>query len=108
MTINIAKDFSETPGGRFITEGPFSGEDFRIRLLSPMYIEAVDKGEKLTIEFDGCYGYATSFLEEAFGGLVRERREKGIIRNMVFISNDDVTVPKLIEKYVANAEEEIK
>ena len=47
-------------------------------------------------------------MEESFGGLVRERKEKGVLRHMKFISNDDMTVPKLIAKYVQNAENELK
>ena len=31
MTINIAKDYSKTPGGRFIKEGEYSGEDLEKR-----------------------------------------------------------------------------
>lgn len=108
MIINISRDFSETPGGRFISEGSHSGEEFRKRILGPKYSEAINKKEQLTIEFDGCFGYATSFLEEAFGGLVRERKEKGILKNMIFISEDDITVPRLIEKYVVKAESELK
>lgn len=108
MRINIANDFSKTPGGRFVTEGAYSGQEFREKILSPRYNEAIEKNEKLEINFDGCFGYATSFLEESFGGLVRERKEKGVLRHMKFISNDDVTVPKLIAKYVENAENELK
>lgn len=108
MIINIARDFSETPGGRFVSEGTFSGEEFRIKILEPKYLEAIALGEVLTVEFDGCYGYATSFLEESFGGLVRETKQKGILKHMKFISNDDITVPLLIEKYVKMAEQQLK
>lgn len=103
--IIVAKDFSDTPGGRYINEGEFSGELFRKQLLASRYQEALDLGEKLIIDFDGCFGYATSFLEESFGGLVRERGEKGILNHMKFISNDDLTLPDSIEKYVKKAEE---
>ncbi len=108
MKIKISNDFSDTPGGRFISEGAFSGEEFRRNILSPKYKEAISKGEILEIDFDGCFGYATSFLEESFGGLVRERKEKGILDNMRFISNDDITVPILIKKYVSNEEKNIQ
>ena len=104
MNIKISIDFSTTPGGRFIHEGEYSGEKFRIELLSPQYKEALEKGEKLIIDFDGCYGYATSFLEEAFGGLVRERKEKGTLDHIELISEDDVTIPDLIREYVLKQE----
>lgn len=108
MLIKIAEDFTTTPGGREIKEGPYSGEEFRKKLLGPLYQKALDSGEKLIVDFDGCFGYATSFLEESFGGLVRERKEKGILNNIELVSLDDVTVPVLIRKYVDKAEAELK
>lgn len=107
MLIKIADDFTMAPGGREIKEGPFSGEAFRIELLSPKYAEALKRGEKLTVDFDGSFGYATSFLEESFGGLVRERREKGILNNIIIISEEDLSVPKLIAEYVEKAENKL-
>lgn len=106
-TITIEKDFSNTPGGRYIKEGPNSGEEFRKNILLPIYKETIKNGEKLEINFDGCYGYATSFLEEAFGGLVRELKQKGILENIVIISMDDASIPELIEGYVKEAEESL-
>jgi hypothetical protein len=37
----------------------------------PLVREAISNKVKLVIDLDGTAGYATSFLEEAFGGLVR-------------------------------------
>lgn len=65
--IDIGKDFSPTPAGRFPSEGPFSGEAFRERLLVPALAET----KSLAIVLDNTEGYGSSFLEEAFGGLVR-------------------------------------
>lgn len=70
-TLRIAKDFSRTPGPRYETEGDFSGEVFRKTILLPQIQEAIATGHKLRIELDGTAGYGTSFLEEAFGGLIR-------------------------------------
>lgn len=66
-TISIAKDFSPYPAGRFRRDGPFSGEQFREDLLEP----SVRNESEITIDFDGARGYGSSFMEEAFGGLVR-------------------------------------
>ncbi|MCI8749408.1 MAG: STAS-like domain-containing protein [Lachnospiraceae bacterium] len=104
LTIQICKDFSDTPGGRYICEGEYSGEKFREELLLPKYNEAEDKGEKLRVEFDGCYGFGTSFLEEAFGGLVRVYKKEKVLDRLVIISKEDETIPGLIEKYVKEAE----
>lgn len=107
MLIKIAEDFSITPGGREIKEGPYSGELFRKDLLSPKYEKAIQKGEKLTVDFDGCFGYATSFLEESFGGLVRERKEKGILKNIELVANEDLSIPRLVHEYVEKAERKL-
>ena len=107
ITINIANDFSRTPGARYKTDGYFSGEEFREKLLCPKYLEAKQKGERLTVNFDGCYGFATSFLEESFGGMVREFKEKGLMDIVDIVSNDDVSIQGLIYSYVKKAEEEI-
>ncbi|WP_368507918.1 STAS-like domain-containing protein [Bradyrhizobium lupini] len=71
--IEIGRDFSRTPGGRLISDGPFSGQLFRDRTLAPALKDAVARGEKVTVVLDGPRGYLSSFLEEAFGGLVRFR-----------------------------------
>ena len=72
IIIEIAKDFSRTPGGRRISDGPFSGELFRDRLLAPALRRARETGERVIVILDGTRGYLSSFLEESFGGLVRK------------------------------------
>ena len=67
-TLNIAKDFSRSPAGRFETDGPFSGEAFREKLLRP----ALATSERVEVDLNGALGFGSSFLEEAFGGLVRK------------------------------------
>lgn len=105
--IIIAKDFSETPGARHYNEGEFSGEQFREEVLVPNYLDAVENGEKLIIDLDGCYGFATSFLEESFGGLVRKLKKRGSLKNMEIICTEDSTLVKLIEEYVKDAEDRL-
>jgi hypothetical protein len=67
MMISIANNFTQTPAGRYKTDGPFSGERFREELLVP----ALKAGNNIEINLDGTLGFGSSFLEEAFGGLVR-------------------------------------
>lgn len=107
IQINICKDFSDTPGGRYKREGNFSGEEFRENILLPKYNYALESGEKLSINFDGCFGFGTSFLEEAFGGLVRVHKKKNILSHILLISEEDETVPELIEQYVNDAEKRL-
>ena len=71
MTYKIAEKFSTTPGGRFRKHGPYSGEEFREDELRHLLQSAISAGEKLAIVLDGTAGYGSSFLEEAFGGLIR-------------------------------------
>lgn len=61
------KDFSKYPGPRYETLGENSGEKFRDSFLIP----AITENDEVCIDFDGVFGYGSSFLEEAFGGLVR-------------------------------------
>lgn len=100
IIINIAIDFSVTPGGRYISEGPFSGEEFRTKYLKPKYLEAVEKNEILQINLDGCFGYPSSFIDESFGGLARELNNKNILDNIEFISYDQPTLIDYIKKCV--------
>lgn len=100
MRINVGKDFSTEPAGRFRTDGPFSGEAFRDDILLP----AIRKSEKTVIELDDTEGYGSSFLEEAFGGLVRIHKMSAayILARIKF-----VTIEKLlkaeIEHYIKSA-----
>ena len=107
MKIDIAREFSETPGGRTIQEGDFSGELFREELLLPLYEAAIQKKEKLEIYFDGAYGYPPSFLDEAFGGLVKKLKIRNIMDNILINSSEDLTIDRRIRKYVSDAEKEV-
>jgi hypothetical protein len=69
--IEVGKDFSRTPGGRYINDGPDSGQLFRDRFLVPELRKSIERNERLTVVLDGPRGYLSSFLEEAFGGLIR-------------------------------------
>jgi hypothetical protein len=74
-TISLATDFSPFPGGRFRTDGPFSGEVFRDDVLLPLLRDAINGGQPLTVVLDGVAGLPSSFLEEGFGGILRKAPE---------------------------------
>jgi hypothetical protein len=67
MNISIAKDFSDVPWGRSPDDSVFCGANFRDEKLVP----ALKTGEKVVVSLDGVEGLGSSFLDEAFGGLVR-------------------------------------
>ncbi|MCM1363700.1 MAG: STAS-like domain-containing protein [Ruminococcus sp.] len=103
MIIKISRDFSETPGARYKSEGKFSGEEFREDVLIKHFENAKEQGQTLTIDFDGGYGYPTSFLEEAFGGLARIYSPAEVMRILDFISNDEPSLINEVKSYITNA-----
>lgn len=102
MIINVAEDYTKTPGGRFASEGDFSGEDFREKILKPKFIEALASGDTLTVILDGGYGYAISFLEEAFGGLARELNDKRLL-DIRIISEEEPPLVDKVQQYIKDA-----
>lgn len=103
LRICISEDFSETPGARLRSEGSYSGEEFRETMLKDKYLKARESGDKLVINLDGGYGYPTSFLEEAFGGLAREFGSSEVLAILEFESNDEPALIDEIKSYITNA-----
>lgn len=67
--INFASDFTDMPIGRYREDGNCSGEVFREEHLLPALRLYGD--DEVIINVDGVYGMGGSFVEEAFGGLIR-------------------------------------
>lgn len=65
--ISVAQDFSRFPAGRLRKDAKHSGQEFREERLIP----ALQTPGDVVVDMDGTRGYGSSFLEEAFGGLVR-------------------------------------
>lgn len=103
IVINIASDFSPTPGPRHQSEGDYSGDLFLEKLLRPKYKAARKTSSKLLINFDGAEGYATSFLESAFGGLAREEDFNEILSTLVFISEEEPYLVDEVKEYIRQA-----
>lgn len=99
--ISIPNDFTPFPGGRYRKNGKGSGEEFRERFLLPVFRE----DGQATIVLDGASGYPPSFLEEAFGGLVREGFTETEIRQRISIKATPSYEPYsiMIWNYVAKA-----
>lgn len=94
LQIVISKDFAKSVGARTREDGPYSGQQFYEELLEPMFLKAKDAKEKLTINFDGGYGYSPSFIDESFGHLGRQYGEQTVLNTLLFISEDE---PSLID-----------
>lgn len=100
ITIRVAQDFSRHPAGRFRADGPFSGELFRQKFLVP----ALRAGERMLIVLDGARGYGSSFLEEAFGGLVRkEGFDREVVERSLDFESEDRSLTEEIREYIHDA-----
>jgi hypothetical protein len=98
--INVAATFSRSPAGRFRTDGPYSGERFRDELLWP----ALKGSENVEVDLQGVLSCGSSFLDEAFGGLVRKYglSSQDLERRLV-VKADVKTYVQRIWKYVREA-----
>ena len=106
ITINIAHEFTPLPGPRYRDQGPGSGEQFLEEHLRPAFKKAVETGERLTIQLDGVkYGYPTSFLEEAFGGLAREFGIAAVQKTLSFESHVEPMLNEEIHYYIEHAQD---
>lgn len=105
MTFSVARDFSAFPGPRRSVQGPFSGEALR-RLLARRLRAHTGR---MVINLDGTRGYGSSFLDEAFGGLVRSERfpKSEILSRLQFISRLDPTYVDEILESINKAKPEV-
>lgn len=70
-TLNIGKNFSPDPAGRFRSDGDGSGEAFREDFLKKEVL-SLNPGDKIQIIIDDdVEGYGSSFLTEGFAGMVK-------------------------------------
>lgn len=99
-TINVARDFGRYPGGRFKSDGKYSGEAFRDDILVPKLKEF----DEVVIELDGTLGYGSSFLDEAFGGLVRIHKfTPDVLLNKLHILSKDTSLILETKEYITKA-----
>lgn len=107
MKIKISTDFSKSPGPRYISEGKFSGELFRTEHLLPLVKKAQTEHSKVEINLDGTAGFGTSFLEETFGGLIRNDgfTLKELKSILAIISEEEPYLLEEITQYMQEAEQ---
>jgi hypothetical protein len=105
VTFKIARDFSPTPGPRYIHEGINSGELLRTSKFFDLFSNAIKENKKVIIDLDGTAGYGTSFLEEIFGGLIREQHldYNEIIKRLTIISTEEPYLKDDIFHYLSDA-----
>ena len=98
---NIGKAFSRFPAGRYAKDGPASGEEYREKVLLPL----LDSGVTIQVELDDALGYGSSFLEEAFGGIVRLGWRSADLLKRLQIISEDLSLIDEIEGYIREAAE---
>lgn len=98
--ISVAKQFSPTPAGRYLADGPYPGEKFRDDLLLPALR---DSESLITVDLDGTAGFGSSFLEEAFGGLVRLGFEPATLRKRLTIHSSHPSYVSRVWSYIDHA-----
>ncbi|MFA6250275.1 MAG: hypothetical protein WC686_02080 [Candidatus Shapirobacteria bacterium] len=102
IEVNIAKDFTLTPGARYRTDGKFSGEEFYEDVLKARIDEVWSKdNSKLIVYLDGTYGYASSFLSEVSIRIVKDFIDKKkILEKINFVSEKDPLIVEAIVKFI--------
>ncbi|WP_417707146.1 STAS-like domain-containing protein [Rheinheimera aquimaris] len=103
ININIATQFSKTPFGRYQTDSPYSAEKFRDEILLPIFQQ--HPNETIVIDFTGVsLGLGSSFLEEAFGGLVRKGLNPKLIDKQLQVISKLPIYEQQIRKFIKSAE----
>ena len=67
-TIDVAQDFSQSPRRLTPKDVPANATTFRQQHLVPV----LENNDRAIVILDGVGGYSASFLNDAFGGLVRK------------------------------------
>lgn len=84
--IIVWKDFSDSLGARYRTDGPFSGQEFLEEHLEPKFDKAVEGNYILDIDLDGVWGYPSSFVSGSFGKLSIKHGSEKILKHIQFKS----------------------
>ena len=80
------------------------GENRRLQLFrNTRLIPELEKNHVIAIELDDTAGYGSSFLEEAFGGLVRASIPHERIKNNIFFNSEDESLVEEINEYIDDA-----
>ncbi len=85
----MVMDYSMSPGPRYCNQGDDSGEDFYHKRLNNAFYQAISTGKMLEVNLDGPDGYASSFLDEAFGNLVYDFGLDIVKSNLFVLSNEE-------------------
>ena len=96
--IIVIADYSKSPGPRYCYQGDDSGEDFYHKILNEKFKIAFEQNKKLEVNLDGPDGYASSFLDEAFGNLIFDFGLDNVQNRVKIISDEEPEWIEMIEK----------
>ena len=105
--VSVVKDFHPQPYGRYDNDSPgceeTSGQTFRRNILVP----ALREFDYVKVDLTGYNRYGRSFLDEAFGGLIREEGFSGEdLRNKLTWVHEEVkSIESVIKERLIAAEE---
>lgn len=89
-------DFTEYPGPRYNEQGPGSGEKFYVEKLNPIFVQCYRENKILIVNLDGTAGFASSFLDEAFGQLTYDFGATLLEEKLRIESLDEPEWPRMI------------
>ncbi|PIB89925.1 hypothetical protein CSW62_25110 [Caulobacter sp. FWC2] len=104
VVVNVADKFGRFAAGRYRSDGPSSGQEFREEIAEP----ALAGGADVVLNMDGMLAFPASFLDEAFGGLVREAIRQGedaqaLIARITIVSSEDPFVAEMARRCMMQA-----
>ncbi|MGK4474112.1 STAS-like domain-containing protein [Aeromonas molluscorum] len=101
IIIDVGTKFSRSPIGRYYSDGNNSGARFRDEILKPVL---TDSDELVILDFSNVnIGVGSSFLEESFGGLVREGFDAEELKRRIKIEGGMAAYPSQVIRFVDRA-----
>ncbi|MDZ7281037.1 STAS-like domain-containing protein [Sphingomonas sanguinis] len=102
--VDVGNAFGRFPAGRSRSDSLFSGEAFREDVAEP----ALADGGEVVFDFSGVVGFPSSFLEEAFGVLIRMAIRRGddpdaLITRIKVISPTDTSLAEEVRQCMMDA-----
>ena len=94
-TICLVDEFSDRPFGRYRDDGGRSAEVFREDHLMP----ALKGHDSVVVDLSNYNYYGSSFLEEVFGGLIRQGFTYGQLKDQLKVVHNQL--PSIVEEAIA-------
>ena len=97
--IDIGREFAKHLGARYREDGKNSGQQFREEVLEPAFADH----DLVVIALDSIGGYSASFMEEAFGGVVRKFGLDAVNSKLRFDAVERAYLVPIIQQWMREA-----